>query len=326
VTDPINNTQPQSPAPEDADNDDRPIGRILSRREVLALVGLAGVAGWASRWPRQTATAQQPAQATLDKFVYLPFIGKSEEPIPTSTPTATTTAAPTQTPTQTPTPTPTATSNAVATPTSTATSSPTPTGTITVPACVVRPAKTEGPYFVDEKLNRSDIRSDPGTGAVKAGVLLNLTFRVSNVANGGCTVLPNALVDIWHCDAAGLYSDVSQNNTVGQKFLRGYQTTDTNGLAKFITIYPGWYPGRVTHIHFKIRITQANNQTYDFTSQLFFDDALTEQVYTQAPYNLRGPRDRTNANDSLYSSQLLLTLTQTGNTYDAVFDIALSVI
>ena len=92
---------------------------------------------------------------------------------------------------------------------------------------MVHPEVTEGPYYVDEDLNRSDIRSDPSTGAVKDGALLTLTFNVSQVSGSGCTPLEGAKVEIWHCDAAGVYSDVSDPgfNTKGQKFLRGFQTS-----------------------------------------------------------------------------------------------------
>ncbi|MBI1877058.1 MAG: intradiol ring-cleavage dioxygenase [Chloroflexi bacterium] len=196
----------------------------------------------------------------------------------------------------------------------------TPTAT-PVPTCVVRPEVTEGPYFVDEKLNRSDIRSDPTTGVVKEGALLLLTFNVSQVSSSGCTPLAGATVDVWHCDALGIYSDVSDPgfNTAGQKFLRGYQVTDANGLAAFTTIYPGWYSSRAVHIHFKIR-TDSN---YEFTSQLFFDDALSDQVFTQQPYAGKGQRDTLNSTDNIYDDQLLLTVTQTSQGYTATFDIGL---
>src|SRR5262249_33231810 len=109
-----------------------------------------------------------------------------------------------------------------------------------LPACVVRPAQTEGPYFVDEKLNRSDIRSEPADGSVKSGVPLRLTFSVSRIDEHSCNPLAGAVVDVWHCDALGIYSDVRDAafDTRGKKFLRGYQVTNSNGLAEFITIYP----------------------------------------------------------------------------------------
>src|SRR5205814_677685 len=136
-------------------------------------------------------------------------------------------------------------------------------------ACVVTPALTEGPYFVDERLNRSDIRIDPGSGAASSGVPLGLALKLSQTSgSGACTPLAGALVDVWHCDAGGLYSDVSANHTVGRKFLRGYQISDTGGLVQFSTIYPGWYQGRAVHIHFKIRTNPSGSTGLEFTSQL----------------------------------------------------------
>src|SRR4028118_265283 len=164
--------------------------------------------------------------------------------------------------------------------TGTSTQAVTRTAIATTPTCVVRPQQTEGPYFVDEKLNRSDIRSDPSDGSVKQGIPLRLVFHVSQIDGSSCTPLTGAAVDLWHCDALGVYSDVTDPSfsTVGKKFLRGYQVTDANGTVEFVTIYPGWYPGRTVHIHFKIRTDSASQRGYEFTSQLYFADALTDQV------------------------------------------------
>ena len=108
---------------------------------------------------------------------------------------------------------------------------------VTAPACVVRPEQTEGPYFVDEQLHRSDIRSDPSDGSVQEGVPLRLSFHVSRIASDTCTPLEGAIVDVWHCDVRGRYSDVPDLNaffdTRGKKFLRGSQTTDAHGSAQF---------------------------------------------------------------------------------------------
>src|SRR5262245_7905172 len=98
------------------------------------------------------------------------------------------------------------------------------------PACVVRPEQTEGPYFVDERLNRSDIRSDPTNGQIRTGTPLTLNVLLSRISVGNCQPLADAQVDLWHCDAMGIYSDVEDPrfNTIGQKFLRGYQDRKTS--------------------------------------------------------------------------------------------------
>jgi len=197
--------------------------------------------------------------------------------------------------------------------------------TAALPACVVRPEMAAGPFFVDEKLNRSDIRPDPASGTVSAGIPLELTFVVAQVGAAGCTPLAGAAVDVWHCDAAGVYSDVQ--NAVGQQFLRGYQVTDETGLARFKTIYPGWYPGRAVHIHFKIRLA-ADSGAYDFTSQLFFDDAISDAVHALVPYSAKGPRDRRNADEGIFNQsgdQLLLALTTIEEGYAADFEIGLQI-
>jgi protocatechuate 3,4-dioxygenase beta subunit len=158
-------------------DDDKPVGRVLSRREVLSLLGGAG--------------AVVIGGAGFTRLVLAQTGG-------------------------------------------TATATPTVTGTA-VPACVVRPALTEGPYFVDEQLNRSDIRIEPSDGSLKEGALLHLIFNVSDVSANACTPLEGAQVDIWHCDAIGAYSGVEDPgfDTSGQKWLRGYQVTDEFGVAEF---------------------------------------------------------------------------------------------
>lgn len=195
-------------------------------------------------------------------------------------------------------------------------------------SCVVRPQLTEGPYYVDEQLERSDIRSDPTTGIVRPGALLALAFNVSRAASNACSPLAGAVVDVWHCDALGQYSDVSDQglNTVGQKFLRGYQVTGSDGVARFTTIYPGWYQGRAVHIHFKVRSSASSASSYEFTSQLFFDDSLTDQVHAQEPYAAKGQRDLRNSQDGIYNeggSQLVLNVSPTAEGYTASFAIAL---
>jgi len=196
------------------------------------------------------------------------------------------------------------------------------------PSCVVRPEQTEGPYFVDERLNRSDIRSDPTDGRVRPGTLLSLTLLVSRLNAGDCQPLPGAQVDIWHCDALGVYSDVQDTgfDTIGQKFLRGYQVTDARGEARFITVYPGWYPGRTVHIHFKIRTAPVAKRSFEFTSQLYFDDGLTDRVHAAPPYAAKGARTARNRHDGIFwrgGDRLMLDPKPTADGYAATFAIGL---
>jgi protocatechuate 3,4-dioxygenase beta subunit len=198
------------------------------------------------------------------------------------------------------------------------------------PSCVARPQQTEGPFFVEEELDRSDIRSDPGTGAVKPGVPLRLTFNVSRLSGTSCAPLTGAKVDLWHCDASGRYSDVRSrgSSSVGETFLRGYQRTDAAGTAQFLTIYPGWYGGRTVHVHFKVRMAASSAPAYEFTSQLYFDDALTDRVYAFEPYAAGRRRSMRNADDFLFrdgGSQLLIVPVPDAQGYAATFDIGLQI-
>jgi protocatechuate 3,4-dioxygenase beta subunit len=199
-----------------------------------------------------------------------------------------------------------------------------------LPGCVVRPEQTEGPYFVDEKLNRSDIRVEPSDKSVKPGVPLRLEFQVSRIAGAACTPLSGAMVDVWHCDAAGVYSDVrdGQFDSRGKKFLRGYQQTNANGNTEFLTIYPGWYEGRAVHIHFKIRSTAQGARAQEFTSQLYFDESVNDQIFKQAPYHSKRGRRVMNDTDSLFrrgGRELLVTPAKNTQGYTAKFNIGLQI-
>ena len=193
-------------------------------------------------------------------------------------------------------------------------------------ACVVRPQQTEGPFYVDEGLERSDIRSDPQSGEVRPGAPLALAFAVSALRGSACAPLAGAVVDVWHCDALGAYSDVG-GATAGQKFLRGYQVTDATGLVRFTTIYPGAYPGRAVHIHFKIRTGASAPRGHEFTSQVYFDDALTDEVHALEPYARRGQPRLRNERDGLFrrgGRQLVLPAAGDGAGYAGTFALALS--
>lgn len=155
--------------------------------------------------------------------------------------------------------------------------------------CTVYPQQTEGPYYLDDDLLRRDITEGrPGTP---------LTMAVRVVEAGSCAPLVGVAVDLWHCDAAGVYSgypgQLGGLDTRGETFLRGTQMTDADGVAILDTIYPGWYPGRTTHIHVKLHPTPGT----EATSQIYFPEDLTAAVYGTAPYAARGPKDTSNADD-----------------------------
>ncbi|MFN8150150.1 MAG: hypothetical protein U0R24_03345 [Solirubrobacterales bacterium] len=172
-------------------------------------------------------------------------------------------------------------------------------------ACVLSPAMTEGPYFVDELLERSNIKSDSDGTNTQTGVPLELTINVVN-QDDDCSVGSGVIVDVWHCNAGGDYSDIAggtQNNTSGHDYLRGYQVTDSNGQVTFQTIYPGWYEGRTVHIHFKVRAFDGDTTTYEFTSQLFFDQTINGTVNAQTALGYEGTKSVTNSNDNIYNNQ-----------------------
>jgi protocatechuate 3,4-dioxygenase beta subunit len=172
--------------------------------------------------------------------------------------------------------------------------------------CVLAPEQTEGPYYVeDAKVRRNITEGGPG-------VALLLRLTVADVST--CRPIKGAAVDIWHCDAGGVYSDVQQQQTVGRTFLRGVQRTDAKGVATFQTIYPGWYPGRTVHIHTMVHV--GGNVVH--TGQLYFSDSLTDAVYRRTPYSSRPSRDVRNANDNVYRNggkQSLLKLRKSGAGY-----------
>lgn len=290
------------------DNDDAIVGRILKRRDILALFGAAGAGLIAAACGGDAKPSNAtPASAT-------PVTGAAGTTPATSGATGTGSA--TQAATATGTTAATASGAAAVVPT-------------TLPQCVVTPALTEGPFFVDEKLNRADIRPEPSTGVPVEGVPLSLAFNVQSFGAAGCRPLANATVDVWQCDAAGVYSDVSDGatNARGKKFLRGYQVTDANGIATFTTIFPGWYQGRTVHIHFKVRGTAANGKAYEFTSQIFFEDSVADEVFKSAPYAAKGPRTTRNANDSIFrqsGNSLLVPIARTGSGYAGSFAIGLT--
>ena len=151
-----------------------------------------------------------------------------------------------------------------------------------------------------------------------------LAIRLTAEHRGACSPLAGAHVDVWHADATGLYSDEAVLHTSGQRFLRGYQVTGRDGAVAFRTVYPGWYPGRTPHIHVKVRTySPAGDVTLSFTSQLYFDEAVTSAVLANGPYAGRGPRDTTNARDELFDPKMLVALTRSGPGYAGAFELVL---
>jgi protocatechuate 3,4-dioxygenase beta subunit len=269
-------TPPSPPeTPFDPDDDDRLIGRVLSRREVLSLMGAGTVAVAVAACAPGSSANGTPSAAAIGA-------------------TGTTS--------------PSASIAAVAS---------------SLPSCVVVPELTEGPYYVNENLDRSDIRVDTSDGSVSEGAVLTLDWVVSQVDGNACIPLEGVLVDVWHCDALGNYSDVGSEQ--GHDYLRGYQHTDASGKATITTIYPGWYQGRAVHIHFKIRTDAAAASGLEFTSQLFFDDALSAQVYSSGVYASKGTPDQPNASDGIYQQSqgmTLLDVAKDGDGYKATFELA----
>lgn len=199
------------------------------------------------------------------------------------------------------------------------------------------PQQIEGPYFVDEMPNRSDLRPDTFDGSVKEGIPLRLIIHVYDVDNGLCIPLSGAKVDIWHTDSQGVYSAVNEMGTSGRNFLRGYQVTDSNGTVEFKTIYPGWYEGRTIHIHDKVRMFNGSDTSLEWTSQLYFNNSINQQIHKQAPYSNHGPPQTTNEEDIVYTQgsvdglieknsgePLIVNLTKAGSSYVGVSNIVLN--
>jgi protocatechuate 3,4-dioxygenase beta subunit len=146
----------------------------------------------------------------------------------------------------------------------------------------------------------------------KQGVPLALRLTVVDVST--CRPIRGAAVDIWHCDAGGIYSGTSVQGTENERFLRGIQKTDARGIARFTTIYPGWYQGRTVHIHVKVSL--GGNVVH--TGQLYFADAMTDRVYARSPYDRRPGRDTRNPDDAIYRNggkRSMLKLRRTGKGY-----------
>jgi len=173
------------------------------------------------------------------------------------------------------------------------------------PACVLTAEQEEGPYYVEyEKVSQDITEGKPG---------VPLRLQVALVHAKTCAPLPNAMLDIWHCDAEGIYSGFTASHLGGPggfgrrppgpppdgpppggfgppprkhgamdatRFLRGVQATDEKGMVEFATIYPGWYEGRTIHIHLKVH----TGGHVSHTGQLFFPEDVTMRIAQMQPY------------------------------------------
>jgi protocatechuate 3,4-dioxygenase beta subunit len=183
--------------------------------------------------------------------------------------------------------------------------------------CTLTPATIAGPTWFDAAAVRGDIRDG------RPGLPLELAFRVERA--GTCAPLPGAVVDLWQCDAVGVYSgfagakpgqggssggrdqygDAEAAATTAERWLRGTQATDAAGTVTFSTIYPGWYPTRSAHLHLKVHLDEATA----LTTQLFFDDAVSDAVYSgNDPYRQHAGRDTRNDTDPFFASAAQLHL------------------
>ena len=203
--------------------------------------------------------------------------------------------------------------------------------------CTLTASTTQGPYYFDADKIRSDVRED------KQGTTLRLALQVQDSET--CKPLPNAVVEIWHCDAGGLYSgaeaasgggggtpptgtpptgtpptgtppgggggDVDLVPTDDKRYLRGAQVTNNRGIVQFTTIWPGWYRGRTIHVHVMVHI----NNEKTLTTQLMFDENLNTKVMATEPYAQHTGRDTFNDGDTIYKPSMLLKVTKARDGY-----------
>lgn len=168
--------------------------------------------------------------------------------------------------------------------------------------CTSTPSETEGPFptKTPSSLVKSDIRGD------RTGVNLTVKITITN-KNNSCKALASAIVDIWHCDAAGNYSEyggtgMQSTNYTSVHWLRGRQTTDANGLVTFTTIFPGWYSGRAPHIH--VHIYDSTGKSLLVTQIAYPTDVCNTVYTTTSPYSSRGTQDTQNSNDNVFSDSV----------------------
>lgn len=208
--------------------------------------------------------------------------------------------------------------------------------------CGVTKAEIEGPYWFDVDSIRSDIRED------RPGTPFALALRVRDAA---CAPTAKAVVEIWNCDAGGIYSGFEEKSRKGDNkpslasffgskvtsngaysvgdaesatgddatYLRGAQVTDATGIAQFTTIFPGWYVVRTVHVHVKVHVDKKTV----LTTQLYVDDALTDRIQAASPYSAHTGRDTNNAADNYFDAANLFSMQQTQAGWQGVINIGI---
>ncbi len=191
--------------------------------------------------------------------------------------------------------------------------------------CTVTPTETVGPFPTKQPANfvRKDIRDD------RTGVVMTMNITLKN-ANAGCAALAGALVDVWHCDKDGYYSEYGgtgmQNvNFQNVDFLRGRQITDANGLVNFTTIFPGWYQGRAPHVHVHIYNSAGKSL---LVTQIAFPYDVTNTVYTtaQAQGYTKGRQDTTNERDNVFRDGFTTELATLSGSVSAGYTLAHTIV
>lgn len=210
--------------------------------------------------------------------------------------------------------------------TSSATTSSTTTATTgsSTASCVLIPQETVGPYPLFTDIASASVYTRQDITEGKSGVPLSLLLTIVNV-NNNCAAITDALVYVWHCDKDGVYS--GYGSAAGETFCRGVQMTDSTGLARFTTIYPGWYTGRITHTHFRVYL----GNSLQATSQLAFPQDITTAVYNTSQYSARGQNTSVTSfsADGIFADGVqyqLCTMTQNASTggYDAALKVGIA--
>ncbi len=181
-------------------------------------------------------------------------------------------------------------------------------------SCTVSPAETKGPFPIktQSQLVLENIKSD------RIGVALLINLTIENKSND-CSPLKGVLVDVWHCDKDGNYSEyggtsMQQTDYTSVHFLRGRQTSDAKGQVSFLSIFPGWYQGRAPHIHVEVLTASGSSL---LVTQIAFPETITTEVYSSANYAAHGQADTSNTRDNVFSDSLSDELaTLTGNLTD----------